>query len=67
MAFDWRDALDATGAGVVESIDNWRQLLAEWRDEVCPPGQRLPHHVDVCAGRWVAGSQPITPDARCAT
>lgn len=35
--------------------------------QVRPPVGGYPAVVDVCAGRWLAGSQPITPDAMCAT
>jgi hypothetical protein len=75
---NWRDALDPTRAGGVDSIDNWLGLAAEtlhgdppgegvdtyrlidWQGfpQTCQRAQALPHP-DVCAGRWIAGSQPL--------
>lgn len=43
------------------------RALAAALAERCPAAEGYPAVVDVCAGRWLAGSQPITPDAMCAT
>jgi hypothetical protein len=65
MLADWTLTGDLPGEG----LDTVR--LVDWHGfpQTCHPTQALPHPVDVCRGRWVAGSQPLAsvraPGWRC--
>lgn len=55
---------DALAVAIRLTLRDERAAREAFAPGECQRAQALPHP-DVCAGRWLAGSQPITPDDEC--